>query len=64
MNSQTMTAEQIEAINAACQMIMDATGCTSTEAISELTSMFEDMSDILSGEEMAAEEEYAMAGWY
>ena len=49
MNTTTMTAEQIEAINAACQMIMDATGCTSAEAIAELTSMFEDMSDIISG---------------
>lgn len=43
-----MTAEQIEAINAACQMIMDATGCTSAEAIEQLTSIFENMNDILS----------------
>ena len=48
MNSQTTTAEQIEAINAACQMIMDATGCTSDEAMEQLTSIFEGMNDILS----------------
>lgn len=48
MNNATMTAEQIEAINAACQMIMDATGCTSTEAIEQLTSIFENMFEVLS----------------
>lgn len=48
MNSQTMTAEQIEAINAACQMIMDATGCTSAEAMEQLTSIFEGMYETLS----------------
>jgi hypothetical protein len=48
MNSQTMTAEQIEAINAACQMVMDATGCTSAEAMEQLISVFENMNDVLS----------------
>lgn len=47
MNSQTMTAEQIEAIDAACQMIMDATGCTSAEAMEQLIGMFENMYEIL-----------------
>ena len=48
MNSQTMTAEQIEAINAACQMIINATGCTSTEAMEQLIGIFEGMHEVLS----------------
>jgi hypothetical protein len=48
MNINTLTAEQIEAINSACQMIMDATGCTSAEAMEQLISVFENMNDVLS----------------
>ena len=48
MNTATMTAEQIEAINAACQMIMDATGCTSAEAMEHLIGLFDSMLDVLS----------------
>lgn len=48
MNNQAMTAEQIEAVNAACQMIMDATNCTSAEAMEQLTSLFEDMDGLMS----------------
>jgi hypothetical protein len=44
----TMTAEQIEATNAACQMIMDATGCTSAEAMEQLIGVLEGMNDVLS----------------
>lgn len=48
MTTATMTTEQIEAINAACQMIMDATGCTSAEAMEQLIQLFDNMLDVLS----------------